>query len=90
MLDLHEYITVGRHKVVARIQEPGLTIGEVRKIMDHAIALMKQHQLGELVVTTEGYTARRDKLMLGYDCYKYGSRKTDYRLVNADYEKYTF
>lgn len=90
MQELSEYVSAGRHKVVAKIQEPGLTIGEVRKIMDYAITLMKKEQLGELVVVTEGYTAHRDKLMLGYDCYKYGSRKTDYRLVNAEYEKYTF
>ena len=83
------HIEVGTYKVIVDLTRDNLTIGTVRQIMAAAFHAMNDNDLSEIIVETDGYSAQRDAIMKGYDCYRYDGQSV-YRLVNPTYEDRRF
>ena len=84
------HIEVGTHKVIVDLTMNKLTIGQVRQIMAASLHAMQDNDLSEIIVKTTGYESHRSELMKSYDCYPYGGQKIHYRLVNPQYEDWSF
>lgn len=84
------HIEVGTMKVIVDLTRQELTIGQVRQIMGVVLRVMRDNDLGEIIVKTDGYSSLRETLMKSYDCYPYGGQKIHYRLVNPTHEDRRF
>lgn len=84
------HIEVGTMKVIVDFTRQELTIGQVRQILDAALHAMRDNDLEEIIVKTDGYSSLRETLMKSYDFYRYGGQKIHYRLVNPNHEDRRF
>lgn len=84
------HIEVGSVKVIVDLTINKLTVGQVRQILDAALHAMRDNDLGEIIVKTDGYSSLRETLMKSYDFYRYGGQRLHYRLVNPEHEDRSF